>query len=103
MQNKSFMMLCNEKHSRATLVLLAFYWRREEVNLEFSTMSLREGNGVHRLLLGGLGRVKPHDLGELQEVVSDFVKSPDEDEVRRAVRDVRPRDEMCIKMGGSHS
>ena len=95
-------MLCNEKHSRATLVLLAFYWRREEVNLEFSTMSLREGNGVHRLLLGGLGRVKPHDLGELQEVLSDFVESPDKDVARRAVRDVRPRAEMCIKMGGGH-
>ena len=45
-------------------------------------------------------RVKPRDLGELQEVVSDFVESLDEDVVRRAVRDVRPRAEMCIKMGG---
>ncbi len=45
-------------------------------------------------------RVNPHDLGELQEVLSDFVESLDEDVVRRAVRDVRPRAEMCIKMGG---
>ena len=47
-------------------------------------------------------RVKPHDLGELQEVVRDFVESLDEDVVRMAVRDVRPRAEMCIKMGGGH-
>ena len=45
-------------------------------------------------------KVKPRNLGEPQEVVSDFVKSLDEDVVRRAVRDVRPRAEMCIKMGG---
>ena len=42
-------------------------------------------------------RVKPHNLGELQEVVSDFVESPDEDVARRAVRDVSPRAQMCIK------
>ena len=42
-------------------------------------------------------RVKPRDLGELQEVVIDFVESLDEDVARRAVRDVRPRAEMCIK------
>ena len=42
-------------------------------------------------------RVKPPDLGEPQEVVSDFVESLDEDVVRRAVRDVRPRSQMCIK------
>ena len=30
----------------------------------------------------------------------DFVESLDENVVRRAVRDVRPRAEMCIKMGG---
>ena len=42
-------------------------------------------------------RVKPRDLGELQEVVSDFVESLDEDVARRAVRDVRPRAQMCIK------
>ena len=41
--------------------------------------------------------VKPHDLGELQEVVSDFVESLDKDVARRAVRDVRPRAEMFIK------
>ena len=47
-------------------------------------------------------RVKPKTLEELKEVVSDFVASLDEDEVRRAVRDVRARAEMCIKMGGGH-
>ena len=31
-------------------------------------------------------RVKPHDLGELQEVVSDFVESLDEVVARRAIR-----------------
>ena len=44
-------------------------------------------------------RVKPRDLGELQEVVSDFVESLDKDVVRKAVLDVRIRAEMCIKMG----
>ena len=43
-------------------------------------------------------KVKPRDLGELQEVVSDFVQSLDEDVVRRAIRDNRPRAEMCIKL-----
>ena len=42
-------------------------------------------------------RVKPRDLCELQEVVSDFVESLDEDVARRAVRDVRLRAQMCIK------
>ena len=44
-------------------------------------------------------KVKPRDLGELQEVMSDFVEFPGEKMVRRAVRDIRPRAEMCIKMG----
>ena len=30
----------------------------------------------------------------------DFVESLDKDVVRRAIRDVRPRAEMCIKTGG---
>ena len=42
-------------------------------------------------------RVKPPDQGEIQEVVSDFVESLDEDVAKRAVRDVRPRAQMCIK------
>ena len=42
-------------------------------------------------------RVKPRDLGELQEVVIDFVESLDKDVARRAVSDVRPRAKMCIK------
>ena len=36
------------------------------------------------------------------EVVNTFVASLDEAEVRRAVRAVRLRAEICIKMGGSH-
>ena len=43
-------------------------------------------------------RVKARDFGKLQAVVSDFVQSLDDDAVRRAVRDVRPRAEMCIKL-----
>ena len=40
---------------------------------------------------------------DLKEVVSNFVESLDEEEVRRAVRDIRPRAELCIKMDGGHS
>ena len=40
-------------------------------------------------------RVKPRDLGELLEIVSEFVESLDEDMARRAIRDVRPRAKMC--------
>lgn len=47
-------------------------------------------------------RVKPKSLKELKTVVSDFVECLDEDVVRRAVRDIRPRAELCIKMGGGH-
>ena len=43
-------------------------------------------------------RVKPRDFGKLQAVVSDFVQSLDEDVARRAVRDIRPRAEMYIKL-----
>ena len=32
------------------------------------------------------------------EVVNTFVASLDEAEVRRAVRDVRPRAELCVKI-----
>ena len=48
-------------------------------------------------------RVKPKALEDLMEVVNAFVASLDEAEVRRAVRAVRPRAELCIKMGGSLS
>ena len=34
--------------------------------------------------------------------MSDFVDSLDDAVVRRAVRDVRPRAELCLKMGGGH-
>ncbi len=47
--------------------------------------------------------VEPCNLGGLLEVVSEFVESLDEDVVRRAVRDIRPRAKMCLKMGSSHS
>ena len=30
--------------------------------------------------------------------MSDFVQSLDEDVARRAIRDIRPRAEMCIKL-----
>ena len=43
-------------------------------------------------------RVKPRDFGKLQAVVSDFVQSLDEDVARRAIRDIRPRAKMCIKL-----
>ena len=39
---------------------------------------------------------------DLKEVVSNFVESLDDEVVRRAVRDVRPRAELCLKMGGGH-
>ena len=47
-------------------------------------------------------RNKPHDLGELQKVMIDFVESLDEDAVLGAVWNVRPRAQMCIKMGCSN-
>ena len=34
--------------------------------------------------------------------MSDFVEFPDEEVVRRAIRDIRPRAKMCIKMGGGN-
>ena len=34
--------------------------------------------------------------------MSDFVECLDEDVVRRAVRDIRPRAELCVKMGRRH-
>ena len=46
--------------------------------------------------------VKPKTLDDLKEVVSNFVESLDEEEVRRAASDVRPRAELCIKMDSSH-
>ena len=58
-----------------------------------STWLLPVGN-----LRGSDPKVKPKTLNDLKEVV----ESLDEEEVRRAVRDVRPRAELCIKMDGSH-
>ena len=46
--------------------------------------------------------VKPKTLDDLKEVVSNFVESLDKEVVRRAVRDVRHRMELCIKMDGGH-
>ena len=34
--------------------------------------------------------------------MSGFVEFPDEEVVRRAIRDIRPRAKMCIKMGGGN-
>ena len=34
--------------------------------------------------------------------MSNFVESLDEEEVRRAIRVIRPRAELCIKMDGGH-
>ena len=48
-------------------------------------------------------RVKPKTLEDLIEVVSNFLGSLDESEKRRAVRDVRPGAELCVKMDGGHS
>ena len=51
-------------------------------------------------------RVEPKTLEDLMEVVNNFVASLDEKEVRRdvrAIRSVRPRAELCIKIGGSPS
>ena len=36
------------------------------------------------------------------EVVSNFLGSLDESEVRRTVRDDRPRAEFCVKMDSGH-
>ena len=47
-------------------------------------------------------RVRPTTLEDCIEVVNTFVASLDEAEVRRAVRDVRPRAELCVKMDGGH-
>ena len=44
--------------------------------------------------------VKPKTLEDLIKVVNEFVASLDAAEVRRAVTAVRPRAELCIKMGG---
>ena len=37
---------------------------------------------------------------ELQEVVSE--ESLNEEEVRRGIMDIRPRDKLCIKKGGGN-
>ena len=49
--------------------------------------------------------VKPKNLDDLKEVVSNILESLEEEEVRRAIRDIRdirPRAELCINMDGSH-
>ena len=43
-----------------------------------------------------------HTLDKLKEVVSNFVISLDKAEVRKALRDLRPRTELCIKTGVFH-
>ena len=44
----------------------------------------------------------PRDLGELQEVVSDFVDSLDENGVRRVVRGCQAQRQAVYKNGGSN-
>ena len=46
--------------------------------------------------------VMPCYKGELHDVLNDFVESLDKDMVRRAVRDVRTRAKMCIKISSIH-
>ena len=53
-------------------------------------------------LRGSDPKVKPKTLNDLKEVMSNFVESLDEEEVRRAIRVIRPRAELCIKMDGGH-
>ena len=43
-----------------------------------------------------------HTLYKLKEVVCNFVITLDKAEVRRAVRDLGPRNELCNKMEVSH-
>ncbi len=48
-------------------------------------------------------RVKPNNMEELKEVVNDCVASLDEDEVRRDVRDARPRPSSASKSAADTS
>ena len=41
-------------------------------------------------------------IERLKSTVSDFVASIDDAEFRRAVIDIRPRAELCVKMDGGH-
>ena len=47
-------------------------------------------------------QVKSQTLEDLKEMVSNFEDFLDQAEVRRAVRDARPRPELCLKMRGGH-
>ena len=47
-------------------------------------------------------KVKLKTLEELKKVISDFVVSINNAEIRKAVRDVRPRAELCVKMDSGH-
>ena len=46
-------------------------------------------------------RVELKTLEDLIEVVNSCVPSLDKAEIRRAVRGVRPRSELCVKMGAA--
>ena len=46
--------------------------------------------------------VKHSNLDKLKELMSNFVATLDEEEVRRAVRDVRPWARLCTKMNLGH-
>ena len=72
-------------------------WRPDKAPCDFYLWGICEAE---------IRRVKPKTLEDLMEVVNKFVASLDETEVRRdvrAVRSVRPRAELCIKIGGSPS
>ena len=47
-------------------------------------------------------RVKPQTLDELKEVVTDYVESLSEEEVRKAVKNTSFRAEMCLQVQGGH-
>ena len=42
------------------------------------------------------------ELPPLQNSSYNFLESLDDKVARRAVRDIRPRAELCLKMGGGH-
>ena len=76
-------------------------------NTEISWPARRPDKAPCRFYLWGIceaaiRRVKPKTLEDLMEVVNTFLASLDKAEVRRAVRVVRLRAEICIKMGGGH-
>ena len=54
------------------------------------------------ICLQEIRKVKPRQLIELQELVSDFCFSLSSDEVRKATAHVLRRTEICLELGGGH-